>query len=105
MTESISRREALTRLGALGAGLTLVPRGILRGSAPGIIVAGRQVEIAVASLSATTVRVTLRPLTDGSPDAVPSTGALAGEQSGTAVERSRTVARASRMRAGNVVVS
>jgi alpha-glucosidase (family GH31 glycosyl hydrolase) len=82
----------------------LTPRGIIRGSAPGITVAGRAVEIAVASVSASTVRITLHPLNDGTPEAVPVTGALATEPPGTVVTKSRTAARASRVRAGNLVV-
>ena len=104
MSDRISRRDALTRLGALGAGLALTPRGIIRGAAPGITVAGRPVEIAIASLSATTVRITVRPLSDGTPEAVALTGALAAEQPGAVVERSRTAARVSRVRAGTLVV-
>lgn len=104
MPDHVSRRHALTRLGALGAGLVLTPRAIIRGAAPGITVAGRAVEIAIASLSATTVRITLRPLRDDTPEAVALTGALATEQPGTVVERSRTASRVSRARAGNLVV-
>lgn len=104
MPDSLSRRDALTRLGALGAGLVLLPRGIIRGTAPSITVAGRDVEIDVASLSTTTVRITLRSLNDGTPEAVALTGALSTEQPGTIIARSRTAARASRVRAGNLVV-
>lgn len=104
MSDQLSRRDALRRLGALGAGLVLTPRGIIRGTVPGITVAGRPVEIAIASLSATTARITLHPLSDGRPEAVPVTGALATERPGAVVERSRTVRRVSRVRAGNLVV-
>ena len=57
MSESFSRREALKNLGAAGAGVVLAG-GIIRGQAAPIRLAGMPVEIAVASISPTTVRIT-----------------------------------------------
>lgn len=103
MTESISRRDALKQMGALGAGLAL-HGGTLRGSFQDIVVAGQPVELTVASLSPSTVRLTLRPLREGRPEAVPFTGALARDEPGTAVARGRDVAGLEEVRAGDLVV-
>ncbi len=101
MPDNISRRDALKQLATSGAGLMFA--GAIRGRAADIIVAGQPVEIAVWSVSPATVRVTVRALTDGSP--VPPTGALVQEDFGRALARARDTAAASRVRAGNVVVS
>jgi alpha-glucosidase/alpha-D-xyloside xylohydrolase len=114
MSDSLSRRDALKRLGALGAGAlgagavgVTLPARILRGQPAGIVVASERVELAVSSLSPVTVRLTLRPLT-GAPDApavpVPVTGALAAEDAGETVRRTRDAASLSRVRAGDLVV-
>ncbi len=112
MSDSISRREALRRLGTSGAVLAidgLVPAhgvGRLRGpAADPIVVAGQPAEIEVASVSPVTARITVRPLRDGQPVPVPATGALtdpalaappagAGRESGAL----------RRLRAGDLVV-
>jgi alpha-glucosidase/alpha-D-xyloside xylohydrolase len=65
-----SRRRALSRLAAGGTGLLLSPV-VLRGQQQPPVVAGRPVEIVVASVSQSTVRITVLPV-----DAGPSTGRL-----------------------------
>ncbi len=111
MTESpdlLSRRDALKHLGVLGVGAVglALPRHVLRGATAELVVAGKPVELDVRTLSATTVRLTLRPIVDGAPAAVPFTGALVAEDVGAAVTggRARDAARLSRVRAGNLVV-
>ena len=96
-----SRREALKTIGAGSAGL-LVGGGIIRGQGADITVAGQPVEIAVSSESATTVRITVRPIAAGQPGPLAVTGALAREA--TAPVRPQPVAGPSRVRAGNLVV-
>ncbi len=107
MTEPISRRDALSRMGALGASAVLGGRvsGILGDQTGDIIVGGRPVEIVVTSISATTVRITLLPLEN--PVAVPAVGALANENFegfGRRVARQQLRARLQRVTAGNLVV-
>src|SRR5262245_12892325 len=83
MPSSLSRRTALRRLAAAGAGALIAPR-VVRGqtSAP-MAVAGQPVEVAIASISATTVRVTVRPL--GSRQPKPNDGALVAAAEGRAL--------------------
>jgi alpha-glucosidase/alpha-D-xyloside xylohydrolase len=75
MSSPITRRRALTQLGAAGAGLVLA-RSVIRGQGTPIVVGGREVEISVTSLGPSTVRVTLHPLSRGRAVPVPDDGAL-----------------------------
>ena len=104
MSESLSRRDALKRLGAVSAGLALAPRRIVRGEASDILVAGHPVEIGIASLSAVTVRITIQPVNVGAAAPVPITGALVGEQLGKTVAHGRSASGVSRVRAGDLTV-
>jgi alpha-glucosidase/alpha-D-xyloside xylohydrolase len=99
----LSRRDVLKHLGAAGASL-LLRETFIRGGAADIIVAGQPVEIAVASLSAATVRITVRPLRDGRPAPVPVTGALVREAPGRLIARGRSAAPVARVPAGDLVV-
>ena len=69
-----SRRDALTQLGAAGAGL-VVGRELLHGQTAPMVVAGRQVAIAAESISNTTVHITVRPLESGVRSTMPPTRA------------------------------
>src|SRR5215831_5261498 len=103
MPDSVSRREALKTLGVVGAGLAIGGRRI-RATAKEIVVAGQSVEIEVASLSATTARITLRPVHSGAADALPVTGELVNEKLGRQIAHSRTQEALSRVRVGDLVV-
>ncbi len=103
MTEPISRRDVLKRLGAAGAGLAITGTR-LRGFPADIVVAGRPVELEVASLSARTVRLTLRPIESGRPATLPFTGALAKDDEGSTVASGRDDAAFAHVRAGDLVV-
>jgi len=103
MTEPISRRDALKHLGVVGAGLAL-QGSTLRGRFQDIVVAGRPVELSVASLSPSTVRLTLRPLQGGQPEAVPYTGALAQDDPGSIRAEGRDASQLSRVTAGDLTV-
>jgi alpha-glucosidase (family GH31 glycosyl hydrolase) len=81
----ISRRTALKHLGLTSAGLT-VSGAVLRGQRSPIVIAGRPVEIAIASISSSTVRITVLPL-DG--PSLQNDGALVPAAEGRAVERRR----------------
>jgi alpha-glucosidase/alpha-D-xyloside xylohydrolase len=101
MSKPLTRRDALKQIGAAGAGVILA-RGIIRGQSADIIVAGKPVEIAVATLSPSTVRITVLPLESERTTAVPVDGALVPEGEGRALTRGR--ARFGPVRAGNLVV-
>ena len=90
------------RLAASSAAMMLA--GVIRGGEADIVIAGQPVEIAVWSVSPHTVRITVRPLENGSPQAVPVTGALVHEEPGSAVVRSRDTNGLARIGAGNLVV-
>ena len=66
----ISRRKVLKQLGRATAGWALT-REIIRGQGAKIVVAGKTVEIAVASVSPATVRITVGK--------VPSTGTIVSD--------------------------
>jgi alpha-glucosidase (family GH31 glycosyl hydrolase) len=98
-----SRRDAIKQLGVASAGWMLSP-AIIRGQAGEIIVSGQPVEIAVSSVSPMTARITVQPLQGDRPMPVPVTGALVGEEFGTALARGRAGASLTRVRAGDLVV-
>jgi alpha-glucosidase/alpha-D-xyloside xylohydrolase len=98
-----TRREALKRIGAAGAGLVL-SRVTIRGRTSDIIVAGKPVEIAVAALGPRTVRITVLPLEAGRPAAVPADGALVQDAEGHLVSRMREAESFAPIKAGELVV-
>lgn len=100
---TLTRRELLQQLGAT-AGAALLPVGIIRGQEAPIMVGGKPVEIAVFSVSPDTVRVTVRPIDTGTPEAIPYTGALVSDEFGTATRRGRTPTAVRSVRAGNMTV-
>jgi alpha-glucosidase/alpha-D-xyloside xylohydrolase len=82
-----SRREALKRAGAI-----IVGARVLRLEAPALTIAGEPVEVTVASLSAVTARITVRPIRDGRATDVPVTGELASPNVGRIAGRERATA-------------
>jgi len=105
MSDQPSRRDALKHLTAAGAGLVATGSGIIRGQSRDITIAGQPVEIAVSSLSPTTVRITVRPLQNGAPQAIALTGALdEREEFARTIATSRTAGTLARVRAGNLSV-
>ena len=103
MKHAVSRRTALKRLGAAGAGL-VASGGVIRGQSGEIVIAGQPAEIAVASVSAQTVRITVRAIGGGDPAPLPITGALAQEDLGAALAHSRSAPALARVRAGGLQV-
>ena len=61
-------------------------------------------EIAVFPVSPITARITIRPITDGAPTPITTTGHLAQETFGKPVAQARTAAPLNRVRAGQLVV-
>ncbi|MGH7621184.1 MAG: twin-arginine translocation signal domain-containing protein, partial [Gemmatimonadaceae bacterium] len=104
MTESLSRREALKRLGVIGAGAALAPAHLIGGGSE-IVIAGQPVEIAVASVSSATVRITVQPIVTGRAAPLVATGELAAEDLGRTLSRTRDAASLSHLRAGNLDVT
>ena len=103
MPRDISRRRAVKRLGAAGAGAFLTG-GILRGQTADIRVAGRPVEVVVASLSRTTVRLSILPIEGGGAAAIPLNGGLVEANAGRVSGRARTGSAFQSIRAGDLVV-
>ncbi len=102
MSNAPSRRDVIKQLGAASASLAL--GGLIRGASSDIMIAGQPVEIAVGSVSATTVRITVRQLIGDKPTPVALTGALESADIGRIVAHGRDSAAAGRVSAGNLVV-
>jgi alpha-glucosidase (family GH31 glycosyl hydrolase) len=102
MSDWISRREVLKRLGKGSAGLALTA-GVLRGQSTEIVVAGKQVEIAVESISAATVRITVLSIEGARVVTLPDTGTLVQSRR-SAAARGRADASLRSIKAGNLVV-
>ena len=102
MSEPVSRRQALQLIGAAGAGAFLSGR-IVGGQSRPILVAGNAVEILVASVSASTVRITVLPLDRVAPNGLDD-GALVPAAEGRALGRRRAPDSLAPIRAGNLVV-
>src|SRR5687767_1909370 len=81
MSETVSRRRALKDLAAAGAAAAFSPM-VIRGQSAPIRVAGMPVEIAVASISPVTVRITVTAIVGAG--GVPEDGALVGAAEGKA---------------------
>jgi alpha-glucosidase/alpha-D-xyloside xylohydrolase len=101
MHERPSRRNALKHIAAAGLGAALRPV-VIRGQSAPIRVAGMPVEIAVASISPTTVRVTVSAIAGTS--GVPDDGALAAAAEGKPLARRRRADQIAPVRAGNLIV-
>jgi alpha-glucosidase/alpha-D-xyloside xylohydrolase len=99
----INRREALRWIGQTTASLALTG-GTIRGQGADIIVAGRPVEIAIASVSPSTVRITLLPIEGGKAAAVPETGTVVADGQGRVSGRGRTGNPLTSVRAGDLRV-
>jgi alpha-glucosidase/alpha-D-xyloside xylohydrolase len=100
----LSRRDAIKRLAAAGATLRVALDGAIAESNAPIVIAGQPVEIMVASLSPTTVRIRIAQIDNGRVAAVAYTGALANENPGEIRVRARDAGQLSRIRAGDLRV-
>src|SRR5262245_62911142 len=101
----LSRREALKRLAAVGATMRVALDAEDGAQAPAqITIAGQPVEIMVASLSPSTVHITVSPLDNGRVTPVAYTGALASNNPGEVRVRARQPSQLSRVRAGDLRV-
>ncbi len=100
MSTPVSRRKALELIGAATAGAVLAP-AVLRGQSSSILVNGKPVEIAIASVSASTVRISVLPIAT-TPANVRNDGALVAAATGRALGRRRV--NFTPVTAGNLVV-
>ena len=107
MPSTITRRSALKRLGSASAGVAIAATpagaglaGIFRGQTTPIIIAGQPVEIAVASISPATVRITITGATAGT--SVKDDGALVRAAAAPAQTRRREAF--GPIKAGNLTV-
>jgi alpha-glucosidase (family GH31 glycosyl hydrolase) len=101
MTDRISRRQAIRQIGTAGAAVAL-GGGIIRGQETPIRIAGMPVEIAVASITPHTVRITVAAIvgTGG----VPDDGALVKAADTEALARRRRAESFPPVKAGNLAV-
>src|SRR6516162_8836781 len=100
--EQMNRREALRRIGQTTAGLALTP-AVIRGQGGDIMIAGRPVEIAVAAVSPSTVRITVLPIDAGKVGSIPETGTVVAAQ-GKVSGRGRTASALTAVRTGDMRV-
>jgi alpha-glucosidase (family GH31 glycosyl hydrolase) len=100
MNKFSTRRAALKRIATVG----VVGHGIIRAQEATIQIAGRPVEIALSSVSPLTVRVTIRPLENGQPQAIPVDGALAQDDWGRPLARCSTLDGLRSMKCGELTV-
>ena len=99
----MNRRQALKRIGQATAGFAL-SGGVIRGQDASIVVAGSPVEIAVASVSPSNVRISILPISGGQVAAAPDTNTIVTEGQGRAAGRGREVRALNSVRAGNLRV-
>src|SRR5215475_6972860 len=103
MKERPSRREALKGIGSAGVVALLDARSLTAQEAA-IRVAGRPVEIAVSSVSAVTIRLSVMPIVDGQPQPLPHDGSLAQRTWSPPAARITSLTRARQARCGDLVV-
>jgi hypothetical protein len=101
----LSRREALKRLAAAGATMRVALDVTDAAQAPAqITIVGQPVEIMVASVSPSTVHITISQLDNGRVVPLAYTGALAGDTPGEVRVRARQPSPLARVRAGDLRV-
>jgi alpha-glucosidase (family GH31 glycosyl hydrolase) len=101
MSEQLTRRDVLKQIGVAGAGALIAP-AIIRGQSTPIRIAGMPVEIAVASVSPTTVRITAAAIAGAA--GVPEDGALVRAAETKPIGRVRDGGGFKPIKAGNMVV-
>src|SRR5262245_36200544 len=99
----MNRRDALSRIGRATAGLALTG-GVIRGQDTDIVIAGSPAEIAVASVSSSTVRITVLQIEGSRQAALPETGTIVSNGQGRSVGRGRNAGSLAAVRAGNLRV-
>jgi alpha-glucosidase (family GH31 glycosyl hydrolase) len=103
MDKRLTRREALRSVATAGAG-ALLGQGIAVPEEKRIQIARKDVEIALAPISAGSVRIVIAPLENGRPEAVPEDGALVKTDWVPAV-RLRSLAKPRKATCGDLIVN
>jgi hypothetical protein len=103
MTKQVSRREVLKQVGAAGAG-AILGASVASAQSDAIRVAGKAVEVTLNSVSSQTVRISIVPVENGKPQAIPYDGSLVQQSWGKPVARLTTLARGQTVRCGDLVV-
>jgi alpha-glucosidase/alpha-D-xyloside xylohydrolase len=99
----LSRRRMFQSLGAAGA--ALVTGASASAAETDLRVAGKEVEIAITSVSAHTFRLTVAPIVDGKPAEFPDDGTLVQTAFGAPAARFRGAARAQTVKLGDLRVA
>lgn len=103
MKTPITRRDALRNVAAAGAGAFLGP-AIASAQGKPLEIAGRPVEVTLTSVTQQTVRITIQPIENGQPNAVPKDGALVKEDFGQPAAKLRAVAGTRSVKCGGLTV-
>jgi alpha-glucosidase (family GH31 glycosyl hydrolase) len=103
MDKPLSRRDALRTVATAGAGALLGQRIALPQEKP-IHIAEKDVEIALAPVGPETVRITIAPLENGQPQAVPDDGALV-KTDWVPAARLRSLSAPRKVTCGDLVIS
>jgi alpha-glucosidase (family GH31 glycosyl hydrolase) len=103
MDKPISRRKALKTFGSAGAGALLGSRSLSQKDET-IRIAGQPVEIAIAPVSAHTLRLSVVPLENGKPKLIPYDGALVQQTWSPPVARLTKLARDRSVRCRDLLV-
>jgi alpha-glucosidase/alpha-D-xyloside xylohydrolase len=95
----------MTRRGALKQAAALAGAARLRAQERSMTVAGRAVELAVTAATPHTARITIQPIENGQPAAIPSDGALVKESWGEPAIRLRGFYGSRRVKCGDLLVT
>jgi alpha-glucosidase/alpha-D-xyloside xylohydrolase len=98
-----SRRELLKAAGSAGAGTLLAGRQA-SAQVDALSVGGRPVEVLLSTVSPRTVRITVLPLEDGQPAAMPHDGSLLRESWGAPATQLRSLAAPQQVKLGGTTV-
>lgn len=102
MTQSITRRQALQGMAAVGAA-SLAPAALASPSA--LLIAGEAVELTLTPITPRTLRITLQRLTGGTPESLVEDGALALPSSARVPVRLRALDQAQTLSCGELKVT
>ncbi len=102
MSKRIHRREVLKGVGAACAA-ALLPRQV-GAAAPGLRIAGQDVEVQIATVSTHTLRLTILPVQDGKLGSVPKNGSLVRSSWGAPIAKLRGEAGNQTFKCGNLTV-
>lgn len=104
MSKPISRRDTLKRLSSAGAGVLSCSSLIKAAPDTPIQIAGRDVEISVTNVAAKIVRISVLPLENGKPQAIPQEGTLLEQEWPKPVARFASLSAERTIRSGDLRV-